>query len=243
MNEKDLKKNKEKILLAMLNNVPFDGWSWQALYNGAEDLKIFSTEIREDEKIKLKSIFEFDLVNIVNEFNNYLDEKMKKKFLKEENNDLRTPERIKKLILLRLQFTKNFKESIRVSLSFMSLPNNAKRSINMLYRTCDKIWRVSGDRSTDFSFYTKRLILSGVYSSTLLYWINDDSKDSKGTEKFLDRRLNDVSKIGKLKNPNTFLKNRKLNNSKQPFELFSQISKSIYKSSNFRKLINRFKYF
>ena len=87
------------------------------------------------------------------------------------------------------------------------------------------------------------MILSGVYSSTLLYWINDDSKDSKDTEKFLDRRLNDVSKIGKLKNPNTFLKNRKLNNSKQPFKLVSQISKSIYKSSNFRKLINRFKYF
>ena len=69
----------------------------------------------------------------------------------------------------------------------------------MLYRTCDEIWRVSGDTSNDFSFYTKRLILSGVYTSTLLFWINEDSNNFENTEKFLDRRLKNVSSIGKIK--------------------------------------------
>ena len=110
----------------------------------------------------------------------------------------------------------------------------------MLYKTCDQIWRISGDRSTDFSFYSKRLILSGVYSSTLLHWINDESKNSHDTENFLDRRLLDVSKIGKLKNAKSFFNKKNLDTSKLSIRFLSDISKSIYKT-NFGKLINRFK--
>ena len=45
MNES--KKLKEKLLLSMLTNVPFDGWSWQALYTGAEDIKLFENDFGE----------------------------------------------------------------------------------------------------------------------------------------------------------------------------------------------------
>ena len=239
MSMNESKKLKEKLLLSMLSNVPFDGWSWQALYAGAEDIKLFENDFGEEEKNKLKSIFEYKLVNVVNALNVYLDEKMKKKFLKEKIDKLKTPEKIKKLILFRLQAAEKFKESIRVSLSFMAMPKNTKNSINMLYRTCDIMWRTSGDSSTDFSFYTKRLILSGVYSSTLLYWLNDESKKFNNTESFLDRRLNDVSKIGKLKKPKSFF-NKNNNFSKMPFEAFINIPKSIFKYSFGRKT-NRFK--
>ena len=56
-----------------------------------------------------------------------------------------------------------------------------------------------GDTSTDFNFYTKRATLAGVYSSTLLYWLNDRSPGSEATWGFLDRRIDDVMKIEKLK--------------------------------------------
>jgi ubiquinone biosynthesis protein COQ9 len=63
-----------------------------------------------------------------------------------------------------------------------------------------------GDKSTDFSFYTKRFSLAAVYSSTLLFWLNDTSSDQEETSFFLDRRLNDISKISNLKKPFSFIK-------------------------------------
>ena len=76
-----------------------------------------------------------------------------------------------------------------------------KISINILYRTCNSIWRIVGDKSTDFSFYTRRISLAAVYTSTLLFWLNDKSNNNIETEFFLDRRLKDISKFSSLKRP------------------------------------------
>ena len=53
--------------------------------------------------------------------------------------------------------------------------------------------------STDFSYYTKRGLLTAIYSATLLYWLSDNSKDSEDTWSFLERRIEDVMKIPKVK--------------------------------------------
>ena len=58
-----------------------------------------------------------------------------------------------------------------------------------------------GDKSTDFSFYTRRISLGAVYTSTLLFWLNDKSNNNIETEFFLDRRLKEISKISSLKKP------------------------------------------
>ena len=59
------------------------------------------------------------------------------------------------------------------------------------------MWYIAGDNSTDFNFYTKRMILSGVYSSLILHFINNDSMLE--TEKKLDDSLLKVSKIPLIK--------------------------------------------
>ena len=60
---------------------------------------------------------------------------------------------------------------------------------------------MAGDKSTDFSFYTRRISLAAVYTSTLLFWLNDKSNNNIETEFFLDRRLKDISKISSFKRP------------------------------------------
>ena len=45
----------------------------------------------------------------------------------------------------------------------------------------------------------KRATLSGVYSATVLYWLGDDSTDHQATWAFLDRRIDNVMQIEKLK--------------------------------------------
>ena len=88
----------------------------------------------------------------------------------------------------------------------------------------------------------KRIILSGVYTSTLLFWINDESNELKNTEDFLDRRLKDVLKIGKFKKFGNKILNNNQGLAKFPFKVLSSISKTI-DSGNFGKLINNFKNF
>jgi ubiquinone biosynthesis protein COQ9 len=61
------------------------------------------------------------------------------------------------------------------------------------------MWRIAGDRSTDFNHYTKRVILMGVYGSTSLVFLDDDSEDLAATRAFLDRRIDDVMQFEKVK--------------------------------------------
>ena len=61
------------------------------------------------------------------------------------------------------------------------------------------IWLAIGDKSTDFSFYTKRALLAAVYSATLLYWLNDKSDGQAASWAFLDRRIGEVMKIPQIK--------------------------------------------
>ena len=241
MNKK-LSNYSEKLVLGMLLNIPFDGLQWEALYRAAEDLKIYKNPLTNENKIELKNFFENDLVNTIKAFNDYLDDKMEDSFSKTKKNKQRTPEKIKSLILNRISASLDFKDGIVSSLGFMSLPQNSKPSLKMLYNTCDRIWRVSGDQSTDFSFYTKRLILSGVYSSTLMYWIQDDTGDLKNTEDFLNRRLEDVSKIGKAKQFSSKLKGLNFDKKSFPFKILSSMTQN-FKSKNFENVISKFKNF
>ncbi len=225
------KKTKTKLLLSFLENVPFDGWSWETLYFSAFDIGIIkSKKLSEIEKVNIRNIFNNNLVNIIQEFNVYLDNEMKESFKKSKSKNLRIPDKIKTQITLRLKAANKFKEAVRISLRMMALPKNSKIALNMLYKTCDIIWRDCGDKSTDFSFYTKRLILSGVYSSTLSYWLNES--DFVNVEDFLQRRLNNVSNFGKIK---TF---KNVINKSNPLDTFFKIlqrfnlSKYPYKSND-----------
>jgi ubiquinone biosynthesis protein COQ9 len=67
------------------------------------------------------------------------------------------------------------------------------------YATVDAMWRSIGDTSIDFNFYTKRALLAGVYGSTFLFWLNDRSSDCSATWAFLDRRIENVMQVPKLR--------------------------------------------
>ena len=79
------------------------------------------------------------------------------------------------------------------------MPQHALDGATCVYRTVDTIWRAVGDTSADFNFYTKRALLAGVYTTTMLYWFGDTSEDAEETWKFLDRRIADVMQIEKVK--------------------------------------------
>ena len=71
--------------------------------------------------------------------------------------------------MIRLNLCQKYKEAIRSSISLSAIPVNTKISLKILYRTCNSIWRIAGDKSTDFSFYTRRIDL---FSESFLFLDN-----------------------------------------------------------------------
>ena len=211
------------LIKSMIQHVPFDGWSIKALEQGAIDIS-FEQDENIDTRMKIyRDLFKNGSIDFIDIFSEMIDLEVKKNYEKIKSKPERVPEKIKKIILIRLSLCLKYKEAIRSSIPITALPKNSKKSIGILYRTCNSIWRIIGDKSTDFSFYTKRVSLAAVYSSTLLFWLNDASKDQEETSLFLDRRLSDISKIPKLKKPFSLIKkvSNNINITKNTFKIKS----------------------
>lgn len=79
-----------------------------------------------------------------------------------------------------------------------ALPQNAPSTAKRLAKLSDEIWYFAGDKSTDFSWYTKRAILTGIYASTELFMLNDKSPNFQDTWAFLDRCVDETIQLGEL---------------------------------------------
>ena len=189
-------KNSYKVDLVtkMLNHVPDLGWTWDALYKAALNSKKMKSHSEEE----LQTIFDNKISNIIGIFNDKLDEEMFAIFNPENNKNLRVTQTVKALVLSRLRASENYKSIIKTSLFFMAQPGNAYEALNQLMKTSNKIWEIAGDTSRGRNFYSKRLILAGVYSSTLAYWLAKETRSIDESEDFLDKRLDDVKNIGKI---------------------------------------------
>ncbi|MBP6441935.1 MAG: COQ9 family protein [Sphingorhabdus sp.] len=91
------------------------------------------------------------------------------------------------------------RESLRRALAIMAMPQNLPRAAKMGWRSADRMWRLAGDSASDLNHYTKRMTLSAVYGSTLSVFVNDDSENFADTRAFLDRRIDNVMQIEKVK--------------------------------------------
>ncbi len=111
--------------------------------------------------------------------------------------ELGVSQRVRSVIAQRLAGSEPHKEAVRRGLALLALDTAAASRVTA--RTVDSLWHAAGDRSADFSWYTKRALLAGVYGSTLLFWLRDDSEGAEATLAFLDRRLAGVGRFGKLR--------------------------------------------
>ena len=137
--------------------------------------------------------------DLVEAFSEWADKQMDAALRNAPLSEMKIRARIKAAVNARIAALRPHKEAARRAAAFLSLPQNAALAASMLWRTADRMWRAAGDTSTDFNFYTKRAILMGVYSSTLLRWFTDESEDEKDTSEFLDARIENVMRFEKFK--------------------------------------------
>jgi len=179
------------LIEAILPNVPFDGWSRPALRAAARQVGMPVEEAL--------ALFPNGAAELVACFSRWADLRMLDRLEITVLEPLRVPERIALAVTTRLEILAPSREAVRRALSVLALPQHAPLGLRLLYGTVDGIWYAAGDRTTDFSFYTKRGTLAAVYAATTLYWLDDSSPDFGDTRAFLDRRLAGVASIGKAR--------------------------------------------
>ena len=176
-------------------HVPVHGWGWRALAAGLRE----AGQPAESTLLEAELLFPGGAADMIECFFDVADRDLARIAAAPGFAELRMTGRVKALVLGRLAALAPHREAVCRALGVLALPRHALVASGSLARTVDEIWHLAGDTSADFSWYTKRAILAGVYSATLLFWLRDDSADGAATAAFLDRRLADVGRIGKLR--------------------------------------------
>src|SRR4051812_20826692 len=110
---------------------------------------------------------------------------------------LRVPDRIRRLVELRLLAVAPHKTALRRALALLALPWNTAAALRTSAGSADAMWCAAGDTSADFSWYTRRATLAAIYTSTIAWWLRDEDPSIYGAMEFLDRRLADLARLQK----------------------------------------------
>lgn len=181
----------DQIIDAALMNVPFDGWSPATFRAAVAGSDASPAEAR--------AAFPRGAVDVAMAFHRRNDDAMTKRLASEDLSAMRFRDRIAHAVRMRLEIAGEHREAVRRGVTLFALPIHAANGARALWGTADAVWTAIGDTSRDVNWYTKRATLSGVYSATLLYWLGDTSEGNEATWGFLDRRIDDVMRIEKLK--------------------------------------------
>lgn len=181
---------KEQLLEAALMHVPFDGWS-QATFDAA----IVDSGV---ERTVAQSVCPRGAVDLAIAYHEQGDAEMVARMGAADLGAMKYSERVAAAVRFRLEAVED-KEVVRRGTTLFALPMYAGDGAKAIWGTADAIWNTLGDTSEDVNWYTKRATLSGVYSATVLFWLGDSSEDHVDTWAFLDRRIENVMQIEKLK--------------------------------------------
>lgn len=179
----------ESLLEAALVHVPFDGWSEACFRAAAQDAGVDLPLAR--------VICPRGAVDLAVAYHRRGDAEMRLRLAQQDVSGLRFRERVALAVRLRLEAAD--RELVRRGASLFALPQNAGTGSGLIWGTADAIWTALGDTSDDLNWYSKRATLAAVYSATVLYWLGDTTEDGAATWDFLDRRIENVMQVEKVK--------------------------------------------
>ena len=179
-----------RLLLAVLNNVPFDGWSNSAIEAGAREAEI--------DVATLLHLAPNGAADMVAAFSRWADQRMLEALAQEDIRSLRVRERVALAVNLRFQALEGLQEQVRRATTFLLIPRFSGLGGKLIAETVDSVWYGIGDQSSDINWYTKRALLAGVITTSVLFWLNDSSQDRSDTTAFVHRRIDEVLRVGRF---------------------------------------------
>ena len=186
-----MQEKQDKILNEMLKLVPFDGWSDSALRTATANCGL----AEHYERVAFKG----GVTDVIGLFHKKIDAETFSRINQDELGAMKIRDKIYHILDTRFKIMEEYKPVIRKTLQFMAMPQNICAGTKMLWDMADKAWYAAGDKATDFNHYTKRTTLMAIYSSTLLFWLEDESDYHADTRKFLKRRIENVMQFEGLK--------------------------------------------
>ena len=190
-----MKINRNKILLRLLKNITeyedFD----DALLSTLSQLKI-----NQDKFYDIKQdLLPKGLSSLMKELNLIINQTIDKEQKPSRFKNYKINEKIKYFVIRRLMVFQNLVDKRKFFKKILK-PYMIFSSNKTLFKIADEIWFLAGDKSTDYNYYTKRIILMNIYAITFSFFVFDNSKDLERTKKFLDKEISAVLKFGNLKN-------------------------------------------
>ena len=169
----------------------FDGWTEQALHQAAAHAGVDPAVAR--------LAFPGGAMDMIAAWIDATDARMQAHFADGHLDTLKIRDRIRTLLLFRLDAVAGMEEALRRALAIQAMPQNLPRTLKIGWQSADAMWRLAGDTATDYNHYTKRALLIGVYSATLAVFVEDESEGKTETRAFLDRRIENVMQFEKAK--------------------------------------------
>ena len=185
---------KDQILEAALLHAAFDGWSRRTLVNAASDVGIDAATARR--------LFPQGGDSLLEWLDDWADRQMLAAVSRKDLEQLPVRRRIAQLVRTRLELLAPHREALRRAAAARGMPGNIVQGGRSLWRTVDLMWQTTGlggGPAEGFSYYSRRASLAAVLIATFLYWLEDQSEDSTDTWAFLDRRIEDVMRIGRTR--------------------------------------------
>lgn len=182
---------RERLLEAALPNIAFDGWSGTTLTQAIADCGV------DDGLARLA--FPRGGVDMALGFHRMMDRCLATDLDATDLGAMRIRDRVTHCVRRRIELVGPHREAVRRGAALFALPIYAPEGARLMWETADLIWSQCGDQTTDYNWYTKRAILSSVYSSTVLYWLGDQDLNATATWNFLDRRIENVMQFEKTK--------------------------------------------
>jgi len=174
-------KTKKMILEAALLHTPTLGWKKEALVAGVNDLGypsatagMFSRgpiELVEYAMMKWNSQLREDLVT-------------SKDFA-----NMSTVSRVHHGLKLRLSYEIPYLTTWSEAMTLGAIPPNVLTTTKQISDFCDEIWFRAGDRSSDLSWFTKRMALAGIFVNAEIFMLTDTSPQYEATWTLLEQRV------------------------------------------------------
>ena len=162
---------------------------------------------------KIGDLFFFDKKELLLKISSLFFEDLDKRFLTEIKSKInkitKTNEKISFLLNKRFQVEKKNKDLIKKFFIHLIKDNNSSKVLTYIYSVSDIMWKYANDRSVDFNYYTKRLILSSVYLKILILSFYKDNLTQKDLNEEISKSLEHVKLISQFKIKIDFFKNLK----------------------------------
>ena len=136
---------------------------------------------------KTKSLCNFFLSN--------LQLKLEKKIKNKIKNEKSISKRVNFILFELISLLNEDKDISLYFLNYISRKPTYLKKISIKFS--DRVWRLLEDKSVDFNYYTKRLILSQILINSILYWRG--SNDLNKTQVFIEKQIFLLGKFGYYK--------------------------------------------